>query len=197
MGNYFLKKYFQVTNDDCVLSCPKGPSQESSACEASKCCPIPNGKEGSRSSTNTPTIGRRANSFVMDKESRTTDSQSFSARRNKTVCGSTSRTQFSSKDEQMLSYPPAQKQQTSTPNRRSAPNLPSMVTIDLEQSQFEDYFAGDLTAEIDLSDPMHVSRLDELGVAPLPTDQNEATPMMCTPRSSSRVVRIISKQSNV
>lgn len=71
-----------------------------------------------------------------------------------------------------------------------------MVAIDLEQSQIEDYLADELTAEIDLSDPKYASRPDDLGVAPL-SDQNEGTPMMCTPRSNSRVVRIISKQSNV
>jgi hypothetical protein len=46
---------------------------------------------------------------------------------------------------------------------------------------------NDLTAEVDLS--------DELGVTPL-HDSHEDTPMF-TPRTNSRIVRIISKQSNV
>ena len=49
--------------------------------------------------------------------------------------------------------------------------------------------ANDLTAEIDLSDP------SDLGVTPI-HDSHEDTPMF-TPRTNSRIVRIISKQSNV
>lgn len=67
---------------------------------------------------------------------------------------------------------------TSTPNRQSAPNLSSMLNSPIEPQ---------LTAEIDLS--------DELGVAPI-HDSHEDTPMF-TPRTNSRIVRIISKQSNV
>ena len=37
---------------------------------------------------------------------------------------------------------------------------------------------------------------DELGFTPL-TDSYEDTPMVCTPRSNSRIVRIVSKHSNV
>jgi hypothetical protein len=85
--------------------------------------------------------------------------------------------------------------------RRSAPNLTAMVAIDLDQSAPENYLADELTAEIDLSDPAQVSRLedDDLGVTPISslTGSVEGTPMICTPRSNSRVVRIISKQSNV
>ena len=47
-----------------------------------------------------------------------------------------------------------------------------------------------LTAEIDLSDPD-----PDLGAVPI-DDSTEDTPMF-TPRSSSRVIRVISKQSNV
>ena len=63
--------------------------------------------------------------------------------------------------------------------------------------------ADDLTAEIDLSDPAQVSGLiqddDDLGITPLSslTGSTEVQPMIITPRSNSRVVRIISKQSNV
>ena len=66
-----------VIHDDCVLVCPKGPTQESSICDASKCCPINigngngngngNGKgDSARSTHNTPVAERRSNSFVMD-----------------------------------------------------------------------------------------------------------------------------------
>ena len=37
---------------------------------------------------------------------------------------------------------------------------------------------------------------DELGFTPL-TDSYEDTPMVCTPRANSRIVRIVSKHSNV
>jgi hypothetical protein len=67
-------------HDHCALACPKGPTQESSACEASKCCPLPNGngtgngngngKESAKSLHNTPVVERRANSFVMAKNVR-------------------------------------------------------------------------------------------------------------------------------
>ena len=84
--------------------------------------------------------------------------------------------------------------------RRSAPNLTAMVAIDLDQSP-ENHLADELTAEIDLSDPAHISGMDDedLGVTPISslTGSVEGTPMICTPRSNSRVVRIISKQSNV
>ena len=85
----------------------------------------------------------------------------------------------------------------------SAPNLTTMVAIDLEQSVLDQNLADDLTAEIDLSDPAHVSGLvqddDDLGVTPLSslTGSTEGQPMIITPRANSRVVRIISKQSNV
>ena len=75
---------------------------------------------------------------------------------------------------------------TSTPNRQSAPNLSSMISA----SEFDPNKSSpvnDLTAEIDLS--------DELGVTPI-QDSYEDTPMF-TPRTNSRIVRIISKQSNV
>ena len=85
----------------------------------------------------------------------------------------------------------------------SAPNLTTMVAIDLEKSVLDQNLADDLTAEIDLSDPAHVSGLvqddDDLGVTPLSslTGSTEGQPMIITPRANSRVVRIISKQSNV
>ena len=91
---------------------------------------------------------------------------------------------------------------TSTPNRQSAPNLTATTIdtdLDFETSgilavaaagnNISDAVANDLTAEVDLSD-------ENLGVVPL-QDSHEDTPMFFTPRSQSRVVRIISKQSNV
>ena len=97
---------------------------------------------------------------------------------------------------------------TSTPSRQSAPNLTTTtVDLDLEldldevaAAEGSNIFANnvsailnnvnsDLTAEVDLSD-------ENLGVTPL-QDSHEDTPMFFTPRSQSRVVRIISKQSNV
>lgn len=74
---------------------------------------------------------------------------------------------------------------TSTPNRQSAPNLSSMTAEDFEVSKV---VGNDLTAELDLSD-------ETLGVAPL-QENLEDTPMFA-PRTNSRIVRIISKQSNV
>jgi len=80
---------------------------------------------------------------------------------------------------------------TSTPNnRQSAPNLSTIMTtsaaIDLD-TDLNNHHCNEMTAEIDLS--------DDLGVTPL-QDSHEDTPMF-TPRTNSRIVRIISKQSNV
>ena len=76
-----------------------------------------------------------------------------------------------------------------------------MLAIDLDQSLADNYLTDDLTAEVDLSDPAHVSGIvydEDLGVAPITVSNvNEVEPMICTPRSNSRVVRIVSKQSNV
>ena len=76
-----------------------------------------------------------------------------------------------------------------------------MLAIDLDQSLADNYLTDDLTAEVDLSDPAHVSGIaydEDLGVAPITVSNvNEVDPMICTPRSNSRVVRIVSKQSNV
>jgi len=45
---------------DCMINCPKGPGMvPAPACEASQCCPVSNGKRGSRSMQNTPTTSRR------------------------------------------------------------------------------------------------------------------------------------------
>lgn len=79
---------------------------------------------------------------------------------------------------------------TSTPNRQSAPNLMTVLPLpnnqDLELTSSPSK-GNELTAEIDLS--------DDLGVSPI-HDSYEDTPMF-TPRTNSRIVRIISKQSNV
>jgi len=79
---------------------------------------------------------------------------------------------------------------TSTPsNRQSAPNLSSMLSTPIVGAgePASSKTNNDLTAEIDLS--------DDLGVTPI-HDSHEDTPMF-TPRTNSRIVRIISKQSNV
>ena len=62
-------------HEDCVLACPKGPTQESSACAANMCCPLPNGNGNGKDPTaksthNTPIAERRTSSFVMDKNVR-------------------------------------------------------------------------------------------------------------------------------
>lgn len=61
-----------------------------------------------------------------------------------------------------------------------------MTAEDFEVSKV---IGNDLTAELNLSD-------ENLGVAPMIQDNLEETPMFA-PRTSSRIVRIISKQSNV
>ena len=83
---------------------------------------------------------------------------------------------------------------TSTPNRQSAPNLSSSISVSgsvfCEQNKLTSpTVANDLTAEIDLSDDLTA------GITPI-QDSFEDTPMF-TPRTNSRIVRIISKQSNV
>jgi len=76
-------------------------------------------------------------------------------------------------------------------NRLKSPIKTPSAAIDLDFNIDTSQIVGcnDLTAEIDLSD-------DTLGVAPI-HDSHEDTPMFCTPRTNSRIVRIISKQSNV
>ena len=100
---------------------------------------------------------------------------------------------------------------TSTPSRRSAPNLSAMLA-DLDAStnnngNGSNAASDDMTAELDLSDPpsyldksgnnggLALNGSDVMTTIPL-EDSRENTPMFL-PRSSSRVVRIISKQSNV
>jgi len=80
-------------------------------------------------------------------------------------------------------------------NQLKSPMLKTVTSpsaaIDLDFNIDTSQIGGcnDLTAEIDLSD-------ENLGVTPL-QDSHEDTPMFCTPRTNSRIVRIISKQSNV
>ncbi|XP_059080121.1 uncharacterized protein LOC131878217 [Tigriopus californicus] len=153
-----------ILSEDCALSCPKAPTANQPACNASKCCPP------SKSSQNTPVLDRRPASFVAKERTRT----------------------------------PAKMLNTSTPNRRSAPNL-GAVFQNLDTSRLNQINGAkspltsngfgapiDLTAEIDLSDP---EQFNDLGVTPLDSS-TEHTPMFM-PRTNSRVVRIISKQSNV
>ena len=64
--------------NDCMISCPKGPgSLPEPACEASVCCPVPNGKRASisRSMQNTPTTSRRPNSFNEQTEVAMSDNE--------------------------------------------------------------------------------------------------------------------------
>ena len=106
---------------------------------------------------------------------------------------------------------------TSTPSRKSAHDLSSsdlnndtavtnVATTPGSRFNFNDtkspsrFALHELSAEIDLSDPQtrkQSSSFDDysLGTAPL-EDSHEHTPMFM-PRANTRVVRIISKQSNV
>jgi len=213
--------------EDCVLNCPKGPgSLPAQACEASKCCPpasaaASNGnlkRQTSKSAQNTPTTSRRPTSFHEHEGNVFNRSRRSGSRPNEN--GARAGSNGSGGSVRSASYV------TSTPNsRKSAPNLSSMAAhtpsahpaghnptpatsipqqnqlkfvspsvtaaIDLDFNIDTSQIMGcnDLTAEIDLSDP-------DLGVAPI-HDSQEDTPMFCTPRTSSRIVSIISKQSNV
>jgi len=197
------------------------------ACEASKCCPpasaaASNGnlkRQTSKSAQNTPTTSRRPTSFHEHEGNVFNRSGRSGGRPNGNGAGAGSRGS-SGGSVRSASYV------TSTPNsRKSAPNLSSMAAhtpsahpaghnptpatsipqqnqlkfvspsvtaaIDLDFNIDTSQIMGcnDLTAEIDLSDP-------DLGVAPI-HDSQEDTPMFCAPRTSSRIVSIISKQSNV
>ena len=70
-----------------------------------------------------------------------------------------------------------------------SPSVTAAIDLDFNIDTSQIMGCNDLTAEIDLSDP-------DLGVAPI-HDSQEDTPMFCAPRTSSRIVSIISKQSNV
>jgi len=70
-----------------------------------------------------------------------------------------------------------------------SPSVTAAIDLDFNIDTSQIMGCNDLTAEIDLSDP-------DLGVAPI-HDSQEDIPMFCTPRMSSRIVSIISKQSNV
>ena len=72
---------------------------------------------------------------------------------------------------------------------------------DLEHSATSSILENNV--KIDLSDLSSFSDkggnaefADELGFTPL-QDSYEDTPMVCTPRANSRIVRIVSKHSNV
>ena len=69
----------------------------------------------------------------------------------------------------------------------TSPSAAIDLDFNIDTSQIGN--CSDLTAEVDLSDP-------DLGVTPI-HDSHEDTPMFCTPRTNSRIVKIISKQSNV
>lgn len=190
-------------NEDCVLSCPKvgGPGAlPVPDCEALKCCKPPveatnsngsstngngNGlKRSSRSAQNTPTTARRPTSF--------TEKESSSFRSRRTGTGHHHEEDFNVRSTTCV---------TSTPNRQSAPNLSSIISatgsVFAEPPNNKSIITGngspvqanDLTAEIDLSDDLTA------GITPI-QDSFEDTPMF-TPRTNSRIVRIISKQSNV
>jgi len=163
----FVDAYHPEGNDgnegDCMIVCPKELVPDP-ACETQVCCPVTNGKRGSRSTQNTPTTSRRP---INESEG---NNSGFNRR--------------SVRSDSVRSYT------TSTPNRQSAPNLMTVLPLpnnqDLELTSSPSK-GNELTAEIDLS--------DDLGVSPI-HDSHEDTPMF-TPRTNSRIVRIISKQSNV
>lgn len=92
-------------------------------------------------------------------------------------------------------------QVTSTPSRRSAPNLSSMLAgLDTSNGAGSANGGDDLTAELDLSDPCFGNGSGGGGgsdMSTIPLEDSLESSAMFTPRSNSRVVRIISKQSNV
>jgi len=189
-------------NEDCVLSCSKVVEKD---CEALKCCTKDkveatnsngssnsssghNLKRSSRSAQNTPTSARRPTSFT-EKES-----NSFRTRRENGPRSGQQHPHHQNEDQEKDFNIRSTTCVTSTPNRQSAPNLSSSISVSgsvfCEQNKLTSpTVANDLTAEIDLSDDLTA------GITPI-QDSFEDTPMF-TPRTNSRIVRIISKQSNV
>lgn len=105
---------------------------------------------------------------------------------------------------------------TSTPSRRSAPDLdasvgpmtPNARRLNYQQQQQPQQayprratapndLSNELTAELDLSDPTEFSALESSSAFGADESSRETTPMFVTPTSTTRVVRYISKQSNV
>ena len=77
-------------------------------------------------------------------------------------------------------------------NHKTVTSPSAAIDLDFNIDTSQNLGCNDLTAEIDLSD----ENMENLGVTPI-QDSHEDTPMFCTPRTNSRIVRIISKQSNV
>jgi len=207
-------------DEDCMLNCPKGPgSIPAPACEASKCCPpasaaASNGnlkRQTSKSAQNSPTTGnvfnrsgrsggRPIGSGVGAGSRGSGGSVKSASYVTSTPNSRKSAPNLSSMAAHTPSAHPAghnptpatsmpQQQLTTNQLKFVSPNVTAAIDLDFNIDTSQIMGCNDLTAEIDLSDP-------DLGVAPI-HDSQEDTPMFCTPRTSSRIVSIISKQSNV
>jgi len=171
------------STEDCMLSCPKGPLT-APGCDASKCCP-----PASRvsSSGQFPTLP--GDTSPEETRPRRPSSVSISGG---VVSGLSA----------------------ATPNRRSAPNLATLETSLLPGQEVDQntLLSEDTKAEFKIGDPYkHSSTNSREGSAapPLPEsappsmdqemDSGEETPMVGSggPKTKTRLVRVVSKQSNV
>ena len=165
------------TSEVCLLKCCKPLSSNG------------NLKKLSKSAQNTPTTGRHPTCFAEQKVPCFTEEENFkslmffqSTLQNKPAW------QNNARNSQQHGHPRVGSVRSAsyinaTPNQ---PKFRSMIsTSDFDPNKSS--AVNDLTAEIDLS--------DELGVTAI-QDSYEDTPMF-TPRTNSRIVIVISKQSNV
>lgn len=177
------------STEDCMLSCPKGPTT-APGCDASKCCP-PASRVSSTGQFPTMGDSREGEDSLPSDLARRPSSVSISGG---LVSGMA----------------------VSTPNRRSAPNLATLETSLLPDQQLseetkpefkigEQRLSGSQSAQHKYSN----TNSREGSIAPpLPEsappsmdqemDSGEDTPMVAGgPKTKTRLVRVVSKQSNV
>lgn len=203
------------SSEDCMLACPKDPAAVDGGCEASKCCP-PVSKAPSTGNIPTPKLCSQQTS--PDNRHRKTSSVSISKEADLGFCGlvlspgrssapnlslneaSPEQTAVELTAELNLSDEAPSSNNSSFSKERpiaelgevrftSTPIKPNLSTSRLHSSRSAPRFSSPSDAE---RQQQPVPRQDSTGEQP---ESQEHTPMV--PRTTTRVVRVISKQSNV
>lgn len=205
------------SSDDCMLACPKGPAAAAGGCEASKCCP-PVSK--APSTGNIPTPKLRSQQASPSHRHRKTSSVSISKDPDLGFCGLIVSPGRSSAPNLSLNEPnhpevemtaelnlsdeaPSSNNSSLCQDRQtsdlgeirfaSTPVRPNLSTTSrLHTSRSASRFSSPTEAAIQQQQPSPRKDCSVNGEQP---EWQEHTPMV--PRTTTRVVRVISKQSNV